>query len=108
MAFALLVPGGLSDGEPDWVAWLGAHGGDKIIHLILFFGQAFWLSRLFERHDSSQKAAGLAALIAALYGCLLEWAQIAVPGRGFELMDLAANTAGAFLWPLVRNLLPRR
>lgn len=106
VAAVLLAPGGLTPSDLGWADWLAQHGGDKLVHLVLFFGQAFWLSRVFER--GSEGTRWNSAVLAAVYGGVLECAQLAVPGRGFEVADLAANTLGAFLWPLLGLLLVRR
>jgi len=103
----MLMPGDLTDSEPGWAQRLAAHGGDKVGHLLLFFGQSFWLSRLFAG-SSLRPEAWRGPVLATIYGVLLESAQLLVPGRGFDALDLAANTLGALAWPLVAKLLERR
>lgn len=99
VAAALLAPGDVSAPDLEWALWLAEHGGDKLIHMMLFLGQAFWLSSALAGREGRATPLWRAAALSALYGLALETAQLAVPGRGFEVADLVANTAGALLWP---------
>ena len=73
---------------------------DKIVHLILFGGFAFF----WDQYLSLQKGFflkayryGFVILLIIVYGLLIEYLQVSV-GRKFELMDLLADiTGGIFM-----------
>jgi VanZ family protein len=116
VAVLLLAPGDLESDAPDWLSELADAGADKLVHAALFFVQAccvsrVWVSRVRVSRAWRGRAAGgvwLAAGLAAAYGLALELMQWQVPGRGWEAADVAANTIGAFLWPLASRALKRR
>lgn len=71
---------------------------DKHVHVLLYAG----LSALVLRALAGGRWPGVtawrcaaAALLAALYGASDEWHQAFVPGRSADLLDLAADAAGA-------------
>jgi VanZ family protein len=99
VAALLLTPGGLDTPVPWWVERFGELGGDKVVHVALFFGQALCLGRSV-RVLGGRRPGGpwVAAAVAVLYGLLLEIAQRAVPGRSYDLVDVAADAVGAAGW----------
>ena len=103
VAFLLLSPGGSDGPTPEWLQWLSDHGSDKVVHALLFFIQASVLARSLRRVGSSAGSWTPVAL-AALYGLVLEVAQMGIAGRGWEVTDVAANTAGALLWRWVQRV----
>ena len=70
---------------------------DKLVHFCFYFGISF-LAALFVRVTSEstvQKRRFLfIAIIASLYGVIIEVVQIYV-GRGFDVLDMSANSVGA-------------
>jgi VanZ family protein len=101
VAVLLLAPGDLHTPAPAWLEWFAAHGGDKAIHAGLFFVQAACLGRtLRAANDGRPGMERWAALGAAIYGVVLEVAQLGIGGRSFELGDVAADAVGAAAWPL--------
>ena len=104
MAALLLAPGGLESDGPEWLSELAAAGVDKLVHAGLFFVQSYCISRALRGRAGG---AWSAAVLAAGYGFALELLQLAIPGRGWEVGDLAANAIGAFLWPLASWALGR-
>lgn len=104
VAFLLLAPGGDAPSGPVWLERFEAAGGDKLVHGLLFLAQAALLARSGRRFGEGGGRGWLAAGVALAYGAVLEFAQDSIPGRGFEVADLAADAVGAFLWPLVSLL----
>jgi hypothetical protein len=86
----------------------GPEGGDKLVHVVLFFLHAATLVRSFEREPfgaSPRRALALAAGLSVLYGGALELAQGAV-GRNADPWDLLADALGVGLcvaWRLARH-----
>ncbi len=76
--------------EVDPFSW-----ADKLAHLVLFLVLELLAVRSFGRWTRRALAASAAASIA--YALLLEAAQLAVPGRAWELWDLGAAAAGVGL-----------
>jgi VanZ family protein len=109
VAVLLLSPGDLDTPAPAWLEWFEDHGGDKLVHAGLFFVQAACLGRTLRGWSSDRHAgAWWAALASFLYGTALEVAQLAIGSRSFEVADVAADAAGAVLWPLAAWLHRRR
>jgi VanZ family protein len=69
------------------------HGSDKLWHLAGYLLLALPIPFLW---DSRRSIVPIGFLL-ALYGVALEFGQAYVPGRSFELADMAANTAGVAL-----------
>ncbi len=65
---------------------------DKLAHLGLFFVLEVLAARSFGRW--ARRPVLAAAAISIAYAALLETAQLAVPGRAWEVWDLAAAAAG--------------
>lgn len=72
---------------------------DKVVHLGLFAVLAFLLARalLGERRYPLRKALLSAFLATSLYGALDEVHQLFTPARSADILDWAADTAGAAL-----------
>jgi VanZ family protein len=82
-----LLPGGSA--PLDWVDSLGV--SDKIEHFTAYFGLAVIPVLGFDTRKGLT-----AALSMILLGVLLDVAQKFIPGRTFDLADIAANTVGVF------------
>ncbi len=102
-AVLLLMPGGGSRLGWDLSEAL-VTAIELAVHFTLFFGQAYLAGRAYGGSSDGVTAVGgtaghrsriLAAVLA--YCVLLEIAQIAVPNRGFEFVDIAAGWLGAVL-----------
>ena len=86
--------------EASWLPWAAlvesadpsAHT-DKIVHFGLFLMLGFLAARSWPSTAGRWRA--LLGLL--LLGCLTEWLQQFVPGRGTSAFDLAADVAGASL-----------
>jgi len=105
VALLLLTSGDLGAPVRPWLASLGVPGADKVIHGGLFFVEAVCLWRSLRAAGVGPGAASWgAALGAAVFGLVLEVAQLAVEGRFLETGDLVANAIGAALWPVARRL----
>lgn len=83
-----------------WLPWAGAMDrmnlgaqSDKLVHFSLFL----LLGALAARSWPHPRGRVLAWLGLFLLGCLTEWLQQFVPGRGASGFDLAADVAGASL-----------
>jgi len=74
---------------------------DKIVHFFIFGVFAYLLMRGFTQNSESeffQKNSVLISFsIAAFFGILTEILQTIIPGRGFDLLDIVANTSGIAL-----------
>lgn len=83
--------------------------GDKVNHLLAYFGLAFLLN--FTLHFQSKisltnmSAAILTIIIAGVYGAADELHQNFVPGRFPEFLDWIANVLGAFIGVLLVNFI---
>lgn len=77
-------------GLPDWL-WPWA---DKLAHFGLFFVLAWLVQRCFQgaKRDSGVESTTLAVTLP--YVVVLEAAQIPIPGRGWETLDVLAGFAG--------------
>lgn len=98
----LLMPGSRLPGARLTEPWVTAI--ELAIHFVLFFGLS-WLSvRGFSPGPRTPDDSDLPRLrrrrvltVVLAYCVLLEILQIAVPGRGFELIDIAAGSLGSLL-----------
>lgn len=75
---------------------------DKIVHIILFGSLVYSFLFYFEGSKSkflkTVRAKALTILVCILYGIAMEFYQkYFVPSRGFEVTDMLADAAGAFL-----------
>ena len=68
-------------------------GGDFVGHLLAYGTLMFWFMQL----AANRRSRALIALALIALGIALELAQLYVPGRSFELTDMAANATGVFL-----------
>lgn len=106
---ALLVPAStvlaVKVWAASWLPWAGAMDrmdlgsqSDKLVHFSLFLLLGTLAARSWP-HATGRWSAWLGLF---LLGCLTEWLQQYVPGRGASVLDLAADVAGASLgmwWP---------
>ena len=81
-------------------------GADKLAHALMFgFLTAMMLFDRQRTHDwkrTGWKIATLYAITVSCFGILIECAQYLMGlGRGFELWDIVADTAGAFLVAII-------
>jgi len=110
IAVALLMPGdplqeagGWFD-LPQWLEllvdklghWLGPWA-DKLVHFSLFLVLALLVRRSFYGTGSDSEGAVKALAVTLPYIVVLEVAQIWIPGRGWETLDLVAGFAGALV-----------
>lgn len=86
---------------PDTSLWEELINVDKVVHFLIFSILVLLMIIGFTkqyRFASVRKYAIPAALgISIGYGLLIELIQIIIPDRGFELMDVVANTIGCFI-----------
>lgn len=69
----------------------------NLLHVPLYAGLAFlWMIPVDTLRMSTWTKGMLVVVICILYGVTDEWHQMYVPGRESSLVDLVANTAGAF------------
>ena len=92
VAVLLLAPGNAVSSRslnlPDW--------SDKVVHALLFFGEAYFLLRWLTA-EGQQRSRLVAAALACGLAVSTEAAQLWVPNRGADPADLAANVLGIFL-----------
>ena len=103
----LLAPNGAGE-LPEWAEWIEAHGGDKVVHSLLFLVQAWLVNRSLSVLGLVRRAALRGAVLAALFGCVLEIIQLGIPGRSATLGDLVANISGAAIFLLIHRFVLRR
>jgi VanZ family protein len=86
---------------PETSLWEELINVDKVVHFLIFSILVLLMIVGFTkqyRFASVRKYAVPAALgISIGYGLLIELIQIIIPDRGFELMDVVANTIGCFI-----------
>lgn len=80
---------------------------DHTAHALAYAVQAGLLFALFLPSVGAGMAALLAAAIAVLYGGFVEALQLLQPARAAEILDVAANAAGAVLAASIAYLLIR-
>jgi len=82
---------------------------DKFMHVLAYIPMGFLL--MYAMRETPElfpsKQAFLAALLGTLYGISDEIHQLYVPGRHFELLDIAADSAGVILGIIIFTLLLR-
>jgi VanZ family protein len=83
----LLMPG-------DEVPKVGLPCFDKLVHVLLFFP---WALALRFDWEGFRKRPVLLVAAVAVAGPLTEALQLLAPGRSFDLLDMAADLAGAAL-----------
>ncbi len=102
IAIGLLTPGpgNKTFGENfDWVA--------GVVHLLLFLVLGFLLARSLTGAGAS-RSGFVAFAVSSIYGALLEFVQIPIPGRGFEWADILMNNLGALIGAALAGYLTRR
>lgn len=82
-------------------------GSDKAAHFLMY-GVGGALAAWAGRKQGSARAAWLSLALVFLTGVADEMHQATVPGRQSDIMDLAADTAGAVLFFLVVDRLLKR
>ncbi|WP_168208680.1 VanZ family protein [Chitinophaga sp. XS-30] len=84
---------------------------DKIVHFFLFGGTVILLAYGYyrQRQGISGWALLAIALVAGLYGLIIEFIQkYFTVNRSFEIMDVAADTAGALMGALIFQVIGKR
>jgi VanZ family protein len=85
---------------------------DKLLHMLAYFGFAFFLHRAFIHNRAyawvRSRAAILTILVVALYGASDEFHQHFVPGRSMDFFDWVADALGGVLLILLVGYLARR
>jgi VanZ family protein len=90
LALSVVVWGELLPGYSAPMRWVGAtHISDKALHFVAYFGLAFIPVLGFRL-----RAGILTALAMIPLGVALEFAQLHIPARSFEVADMIANTCG--------------
>ena len=80
---------------------------DKYIHFTFFFVQVYLLLMgEWKRKISLTLSQYVTPFLAGtIFGVLIEFIQIVIPHRSFDVEDMVANTIGAFLGAIVFRLL---
>ena len=74
----------------------GPYSIDKAVHFGLFFVFALLAFRL--RKEPSWESYTIIILGALVYGTMIEFAQMFIPGRFFDVLDITAGVVGAFAY----------
>ncbi len=74
---------------------------DKIAHFSVFGVFAYLMYRGFTKQHEFKKLKNysleISLLISVCFGIIIEFLQTRIPGRGFDLLDILANTSGIAL-----------
>jgi len=81
-------------------------GSDWLYHGLAFGIQTVLLYGLFRQSWPAARSLAAAGMCALCYGGVIELLQLCVPGRYFELTDLAANGLGVLLSAALLAILP--
>ncbi len=79
-------------------------GSDKLVHIAIFFILGWLLHRAFTHQSSelvSKMSLYLTQVVTILFGFSDEFHQLFVPGRTADMYDMAADSAGGFLFIVV-------
>jgi VanZ family protein len=108
--YMALIFAGSSISRPPQV---GPDVSDKLLHFVVYAGLGVVIVRAISRRWTAPVTARVAvraALIAAAYGASDEFHQAFVPERDAEVLDLAADAAGAataaaalWAWDIIRG-----
>jgi len=84
-----------------------SHGLDKVVHLSLYSGFGYLVLRALRRTYQPRQAKLLCLMIVFLYGITDEFHQSFVPGRSFEVLDMASDGLGGVLAVVICSLADR-
>jgi VanZ family protein len=98
MLLLTLTPG---ENMPETSLWDNLLSFDKIAHLFMFavlvFLMIVGLNKQYKYRFLRDKALQISVIAGISYGIVIEIVQLFIPGRGFELADIFANTIGCFI-----------
>lgn len=77
--------------------WNPPPGSDKVVHLLLFGAETWFLDRALRHRISSRPSWQRAAFVAGVLAVTTEIGQLWVPERYFDGFDLVADGLGIFL-----------
>lgn len=97
---ALVLPGSEHPVGPQWLLRFAERGGDKLVHVLLFFGVVVLTVRAL-RPLGRRRALGVSLTLGALWAPLSEWLQRSVPYRDASPFDLVADVVGLALAAVV-------
>lgn len=93
-----LTPG---ENMPQTSLWEDLLSFDKVAHFFIFgvlvFLMIIGLSKQYRYQFLRSKAVQVSLAIGIAYGIIIEIIQLFIPGRGFEVADIIANTIGCFM-----------
>lgn len=93
-----LTPG---ENMPQTSLWENLLSFDKVAHFFIFgvlvFLMIIGLSKQYRYLFLRNKAVQISLAVGIAYGIIIEIIQQFIPGRGFEVADIAANTIGCFM-----------
>lgn len=94
---SVIVPAGILSNSPGF--WF--IGTDKMAHIFLYMVFSLLMVIGFVKQSQylylTKKAMALTAIICFTYGVLMEFLQLPLPKRNFELLDILANATGIAL-----------
>lgn len=80
--------------------FLNIRNSDKIGHFFIFAVFAYLLTKALTNDGSEKKfhnSITFSFLTALIFGIAIEFIQIVIPGRGFDLLDILADISGVAL-----------
>lgn len=93
-----LTPG---ENMPQTGLWQDLLSFDKVAHFFIFavlvFLMIVGLSKQYRYLFLRNKAVSISLVLGIVYGIIIEIIQHFIPGRGFEITDILANTIGCFM-----------
>lgn len=105
------LPGStFADADQDW---LKVYHVDKLVHAVLFAILVFLFCRPIQLRGHLTKALlviyFLILVIAIIYGVVIEFIQMAIPGRGFDGLDILADSIGAYIgYRIAKNIIKKQ
>ncbi len=97
----LTLPGDSFSSADRLFPFLAAEWTDKLVHFLLFLVLAFLAYRSARQISRVQLPLLVSAVLASAYGLALEALQASVPGRSPTFGDMAADTAGVWMFALL-------
>ncbi len=100
---ALVLPGQPDNGLPRWLPEALEPIADKLVHTFLFFVLVVLVFRATDRDGRNRGRLAATLVSVGILVVVLEIAQLWVPHRTFEPLDILAGLAGALIaaWMIV-------
>ncbi len=110
MTALLCLPGNTFENVDQ--SWMEQYQLDKVIHALLFGLLVYLFCRPIRLKGHFTKAISILffviLLLAIIYGVVIEFIQMAIPGRSFDGWDILGDTVGAYIgYRIAKNQLKK-